>query len=118
MINKDRIVPITRTDLLSFLAAVNYVSNGTSLNILQVSDGAVTLPDGVDGPCLAAEPLKTLPTTISERTGIYFVPAYDFEMTMTPVDDAPEFVANPGNIYLATSAGVIQLDTGARYTVA
>lgn len=114
MINKDRIVPITRTDLLSFFAAIMYATDNT-LDILPVEDGAVTLPAGASGAYLAAEPLKTLPT-IGEGVNLYFVPAYDFEMTMTPGTGAPEFVANPGNLYSATSAGVMQLDTGAEYT--
>ena len=117
MINKDRIVPITRTDLLSFFAAI-YNTMGNPITILTVEDGAVTLPAGASGAYLAVEPLKTLPETIGNGVTIYFVPAYDFEMTMTPVNDAPEFVANPGNLYKAVPEGVIQLDTGAGYTVA
>lgn len=116
MINKDRIVPITRTDLLSFFAAIYNATSQTPLNILQVEDGAVTLPSGASGAYLAAEPLKTLPT-FGTGASLYFVPAYDFEMTMTPAEGAPEFVPNPGNLYSATSAGVTQLDTGAAYTV-
>lgn len=118
MINKDRIVPITRTDLLSFFAAFyNATTSSMPITILQVADGAVTIPDGAIGPHLAAEPLKTLPT-IGENVKLFFVPAYDFEMTLTPEEGAPEFVPNPGNLYAASSAGVIQLDTKARYTVA
>lgn len=115
MINKDRIVPITRTDLLSFFAAIYNVTHETPINILQVTDGAVELPDGASGAYLAAEPLKTLPT-IGQGVTLYFAPAYDFEMTMTPGTGAPEFVANPGNLYIADSTGVTQLDTGAAYT--
>lgn len=119
MINKDRIVPITRTDLLSFFAAFyNATTSSMPITILQVADGAVTIPDGARGPHLAAEPLKTLPT-IGENVKLFFVPAYDFEMTLTPVDDAPEFVANPGNLCSVANGGdVIQLDTNAHYTVA
>ena len=115
MINKDRIVPITRTDLLSFFAAIYNTVNQTPLNILEASDGAVELPAAASGAYLAAEPLKTLPT-IGQGVTLYFVPAYDFEMTMTPGTGDPEFVANPGNIYVADSTGVTQLDTGAEYT--
>lgn len=115
MINKDRIVPITRTDLLSFFAAIYNAISETPINILQVSDGAVTFPDGATGPYLAAEPLKTLPT-IGADASLVFVPAYDFEMTMTPGTGAPEFVPNPGNLYVASIEGVTQLDTNAAYT--
>lgn len=117
MINKDRIVPITRTDLLSLFAAIMNATNDVPLTILPVEDGAVTLPAGESGAYLAAEPLKTLPT-IGAGVALMFVPAYDFETALTPVDDAPEFVANPGNLYSASSNGVLQLDTGATYTVA
>lgn len=116
MINNDRIVPITRTDLLSFFAAIYNTVNVTPINILEVVDGAVTLPAGASGAYLAAEPLKTLPT-IGSGVTLYFTPAYDFEMTMTAGTGAPEFVANPGNLYKAASTGVTQLDTGAAYTV-
>ena len=116
MINNDRIVPITRTDLLSFFAAI-MAATGTDLVILPVEDGAVTLPDEASDGYIAAEPLKTLPTAIDNGVSLYFVPAYDFEMTMTPGAGAPEFVPNPGNLYIATSTGVYQLDTGAAYTV-
>ena len=115
MINNDRIVPITRTDLLSFFAAIYNATSQTALNILPVEDGAVTLPAGASGAYLAAEPLKTLPT-IGQGVTLYFAPAYDFEMTMTPGTGAPEFVANPGNLYVVNSTGVTQLDTGAAYT--
>jgi len=117
MINKDRIVPITRTDLLSFFAAIFNTTAEMPINILQVADGAVELPEGANGVYLAAEPLKTLPV-LGQGVTLYFVPAYDFEMTMTPMDDAPEFVPNPGNICAMNSRLVIQADTGARYTVA
>ena len=121
MINNDRIVPITRTDLLSFFAAIFKVSTGNAMNILPVEDGTVTLPAGASGAYLAAEPLKVLPT-IGNGVTIYFVPAYDFDMTLTPEDDAPAFVANPGNLHSAQAGPggtiITQLDTGAAYTVA
>lgn len=122
MINKDRIVPITRTDLLSFFAAIyNATTAEEPLSILQVSDGAVELPDGASGAYLAAEPLKTLPE-IGAGVFLFFAPAYDFEMTMTPVlDGADEFVANPGNLYMLSrsgaSTGATQLDTNATYVI-
>ena len=116
MINKDRIVPITRTDLLRFFAAIMGAMEH-DFNSLPVEDGAVTLPAGASGEYIAAEPIKTLPT-IGAGVSLFFVPAYDFEMTMTPGTGAPEFVPNPGNLYAATSNGVTQLDTGAEYTVA
>lgn len=110
MINNDRIVPITRTDLLSFFAATYNAIGRDTVHVLQVEDGAVTMPDEATGPYLAAEPLKTLPT-IGEDVRLFFVPAYDFEMTMTPGEGAPEFVPNPGNLCVATNGGVVmQLD--------
>lgn len=117
MINKDRIVPITRTDLLSFFAAIYNTVMQTPLTILSVEDGEVTLPVGASGAYLAAEPIKALPT-VGAGVTLYFAPAYDFEMTMTPGSGADEFVANPGNLYKATSTGVTQLDTGDGYTAA
>lgn len=116
MINNDRIVPITRTDLLSFFAAIYNALSETPLNILDVSGGGVTLPEGASGAYLAAEPLTALPTIETAGVTLYFVPAYDFAMTMTAGGPAPEFVANPGNLYMLTSTGAVQLDTGVGYT--
>lgn len=116
MINKDRIVPITRTDLLSFFAAIyNALGGENPIQILPVEGGSVTFPDEASGAYLAAEPIKVLPT-IGEGVSLFFVPAYDFEMTMTPGEGAPEFVPNPGNLYLVNVSGVAQLDTLAAYT--
>lgn len=118
MINKDRIVPITRTDLLSFFAALMNASGRDSIFVLQVEDGTVTIPDTPSGGVyVAAEPLKALPE-VAGNVQLYFVPAYDFETTMTPMDGAPEFVADPGNLYMATNSFVVQLDTLAKYTAA
>lgn len=82
MINTDRIVPITKTDLLSLIGTV-LTLNGTSYGVVQADnvegDFDVT-GSGSIGNKLCAEPVKSLNlhTGVTAAT-VYFVAAYDFE---------------------------------------
>lgn len=115
MINKDRIVPITRTDLLSFFATI-LRATGEGLRAINVVDGVATIPEGATGNFLATEPVKKIVGIAGDAT-VYFCPAYDFEMTMTP-EDGDEFEANPGDIYELTGSGsATNLSNGDEYTL-
>ena len=81
MINKDRIVPIQKTDLLSLI--------GTVLTIANVSYGVLASTDiegdfevtgsGAAGNKLANQPVKTLDFKSGVTGGtVYFVAAYDY----------------------------------------
>ena len=99
MINKDRIVPITRTDLLSFYAAVlRGIDPTIAVTNVQPVDGAINLA-ALSGMNIATEPVKGLVGTPANGVALYCCLDYDFKNPMTPVNDDEEFVANPGDIY-------------------
>lgn len=81
MINKNRVVPIMKMDLLTMI--------GTILNIASVSYSILASKDitgnfsvtgsGAAGTKLADQPVKTLDFASGVTSGtVYFVPAYDF----------------------------------------
>jgi len=82
MINNDRIVPITRIDLLSLIGTVLGL-NGTSYTVLESLDveGDFDLTgSGAAGNKLCAQPVKTLNFHTGVTSGtVYFVAAHDFE---------------------------------------
>ena len=79
MINKDRIVPVTKTDLISLYALIMSLA-GISFSKLdaQGADGVFDMTSG-SGSILAAEPVKSFnfAESVSSAT-VYFVPGYDF----------------------------------------
>ena len=109
MINKDRIVPITKTDLLTVY--------GTMLKIASVSVTALetTATDGTfviasaSGTVIANEPVKSLEITSGTSATIYFVPAYDFKgftIAGSPVTPTGTTVDPDGvTLYTATLSG-------------
>ena len=82
MLNKNRIVPIQKIDLLSMIGTCLGLI-GTSYNVLKSSDVtgnfAVT-GTGSAGNFLCDQPVKTLdyPSGVTGAT-VYFVAGYDFE---------------------------------------
>lgn len=81
MINNDRIVPITRIDLLSLIGTV-LALGGTSYTVLPSLDveGDFDLTgSGAAGNKLCAQPVKTLNFHTGVTSGtVYFVAAHDF----------------------------------------
>ena len=81
MINKDRIVPIQKIDLLSLIGTILNLA-GTSYTGLAADniDGDFTVPNNDQDEYLANQPVKTLnfPNAENENT-VYFVAAYDYE---------------------------------------
>jgi hypothetical protein len=81
MVNNDRIVSVTKTDLLSLVGTILGL-NGTSYNVLAASDVegnfAVT-GSGAAGNLLANQPVKTVDFGENVTTAtLYFVAGYDF----------------------------------------
>lgn len=81
MINKERVVPIMKTDYLSLI--------GTMMTIASVSYAVLKSKDitgnfsvtgsGAAGTKLADQPVKTLDFASGVTSGtVYFVPSYDF----------------------------------------
>lgn len=82
MINNDRIVPVTRIDLLSLIGTVLGLG-GTSYSVLNSTDveGDFDLTgSGAAGNKLCGQPVKTLNFHTGVTSGtVYFVAAHDFE---------------------------------------
>jgi hypothetical protein len=85
MINKDRIVPVQATDLLSLYGLILKMdSNNSSLAKLDALDvdGAFKVTSG-SAPLLCSQPAETIDidataSSVSAAT-IFFVPAYDYK---------------------------------------
>lgn len=82
MINKDRIVPVQKIDLLSLIGTVLGLI-GTSYAVIQSStvEGDFTVTgSGAAGNKLCNQPVKTLNFASGVTSGtVYFVAAYDYE---------------------------------------
>lgn len=86
MINKDRIVPITRTDLISMYELMLALSNARISKIVDAvdADGNFELTERPTTKyMLASEPVSTFDFVFNDTEQIsdlvvYFVPAYDY----------------------------------------
>lgn len=81
MINKDRIVPIQKMDLLTMIGTI-LALHGTSYAVLAAStiEGAFSVTgSGAAGNKLANQPVKSLDFASGVTGGtVYFVAAYDY----------------------------------------
>lgn len=121
MVNKDRIIPVTRTDLVSLFCTIYNMSNNDPIVIAPVENGTVPIPGDVsEGTvAIAAEPIKTLPTLPEALNAFYFFPAYDFEDADLYLDqNGNKFVPNPGTLCIYDGGTTIkEVDTQTEYTV-
>jgi hypothetical protein len=86
MINKDRIVPVQATDLLSLYGLILKMdtTNNSSLAKLDALDvdGAFKVTSG-SAPLLCSQPAETIDidatTSSVSACTVYFVPAYDYK---------------------------------------
>lgn len=86
MINNDRIVPVTKIDLLSLYGTMLALTEGDSITTVDAEDpGTFALEEGDSGLYIANEPVKSFDFASfaeSESTPevtVFFVPAYDYE---------------------------------------
>lgn len=106
MINQDRIVPITKTDLLT--------AYGTMLKIASVSVSALNAADTAgdfeqttnSATVICSEPVKALNfgSSVTAAT-VYFVPAYDykgFTKTSATLTVSGDVTADGSTLYSAT----------------
>lgn len=113
MINKDRIVPVTSTDLITLYGTMMKLA-GTSVSAIQATNpGEFSMASG-SGNVLAAEPLKSFNFGSSVSSAVvYFVPAYDYEgfaingTAATPTMSPSTLTINPDarTLYTATLSG-------------
>ncbi len=110
MINKDRIVPVTKTDLLSLYGTViNLMAllgqGGTPEELPAVpatsADGVYEYSTPVFGIC--DQPVKSIRLDSSINAAFFFIPNYDFEgiyVNGTRYDDPEEIDASSSNFYM------------------
>ena len=109
MINTERIVPVTATDLLTLIGTIMKLA-GTSFTVVESKGVGAFAPASGSGNMLASEPLKFFDfgDAISAAV-VYFVPAYDykgFAIDGTAVTTAGTEVAADGcTLYTATLSG-------------
>lgn len=97
MINKDRIVPVTKTDLLTLYFTVLRLT--ADVGIPQAldaddADGNFTLPDTAGATFIASEPVKTFSGVLGENTIVYFIPAYGCTIEGVDEESADLYVYN------------------------
>lgn len=112
MINTDRIVPITKEDLISMYGLILLqASANSSMTALQANDVEGDFSCGT-GIHLAAEPVKTCDFTAASGT-LYFVPAYDyagFTKAGAAVTVSGDVVADGHTLYKAVlSSGTVTI---------
>lgn len=114
MINKDRIIPVQATDLLSLYSVVLKMdSNNATLAKLDALDvdGNFKVTSG-SAPLICSQPVETIDidataSSVSAAT-IYFVPAYGyvgFSIDGTAVEVTGDIEADGASLYVATLSG-------------
>ena len=104
MINNDRIVPITKMDLLSMFGTMLGLI-GTAYTPLKAStvEGAFSVPGTGDaGTLLADQPVQSMDFPAEVTAGaVYFVAAYDYTgMTIAGAETAPTGTVIPDGVTL------------------
>ena len=119
MINKERIVPVKRTDLLTLIGTVLALI-GTSYAVLKSSDveGDFTVTgSGAAGNKLCDQPVKSLDFASGVTGGtVYFVPDYAYEgvkiagVSAVPAEGSAAVDANGADLYKAVlSSGSVTI---------
>ena len=79
MINANRIVPVTATDLLTLYGNIMKLA-GTSVTAVQASEAGEFQMASGSGNVIAAEPVKSFDFAAAVTAAVvYFIPAYDYE---------------------------------------
>lgn len=110
MINKDRIVPVTKTDLLTLYGVILMQdSNNSSLAKLASSDVEGDFAITSAGTYIADQPVKSVLFGSSVTSGtLFFVAAYDYKgfektgATLTVTEPTGGVVADGATLYKAT----------------
>lgn len=120
MVNENRIVPVTRTDLVTLFCTAYNMSHENAIRIAEVVDGAPAFPQDIaaNDVFIAAEPIKGIQEP--PEAPFFFLPAYDFEIEGTEFADASgnKFVPNPGVLCTLQGAAIKEVATGILYAPA
>lgn len=108
MINRDRIVPVMRSDLLTLLGTMMKLA-GTIVTAVEAADVATFNMTSGSGNVIANEPVKTFNFASAVTAAVvYFIPDYDyqgFSINGTAVTAAGvEVVPDGCTLYKATLA--------------
>jgi len=112
MINEDRIVSVTKTDLLSLYGVILKAANVDVAKLDATATGTFKISSALTTDyVLADEPVKSLDiaSTVTSAS-IYFVPAYDFEgftvggASATIASASVDVDADGNTLYLAVLA--------------
>ena len=109
MINNDRIVPVTNTDLLSLYSAVLAAASVTLTKVNAAAPGEFAI-SAASTALICAEPVKTVNITTITAATIYFVAAEDFKgfslagVYEEPTEDSVDVVPGSGDLYKAVLA--------------
>ena len=108
MINRDRIVPVMRSDLLTLLGTMMKLA-GTTVTAVEAADVATFNMASGSGNVIANEPVKTFNFASAVTAAVvYFIPDYDyqgFSVNGTAVTAAGvEVVPDGCTLYKATLA--------------
>lgn len=112
MINNDRIVPVTATDLISLYGVILSAARKTLTVANATNPGEFEIT--ATGDQIASEPIATCDFASSATSAnLYFVPAYDytgFTVAGEPVVATGDVVADGRTLYLAAlSRGAITI---------
>ena len=107
MINNDRIVPVTKIDLLSLYGLI-IKARGTSVTAINASDVDGDFTQSANGTTFASQPVKsyTFGASVTSAT-VYFVPAYDFKgfsKTGATITENGTVEKDSATLYVATLA--------------
>lgn len=105
MINANRIVPVTKSDLLTLYGNIMKLA-GTTVAKVDASDiGIFNLTSG-SGNMIASEPVKHLDFGSSVTAAVvYFIPAVDFEgISIAGTEASVSVDADGATLYTATLA--------------
>ena len=78
MINTDRIVPVTKTDLLTIYGNVLVIA-GETIDAVEATAPGVFSVDSASNDILCAEPVKSLDFDGVSSATVYFIAANDYE---------------------------------------
>lgn len=109
MINTDKIVSVTKTDLITLYGTILKLSGVNSLQKIDAWSDDGQFDNTVSGNMIASEPVRKCNVTSGGSGVIYFVPAFNyegFEIDETKVEtEGAEVEPDGRTLYSATLSG-------------
>lgn len=109
MINTDRVVSVTKTDLISLYSVILAAASVSATKISASDAEGNFVIASASGTLIADEPVKSVEITAGTAAVIYFVAGSDFKgftIAGTPVTTTGvDIVADDSSLYTATLSG-------------